>query len=618
MATATVSKWTPFGVALDLKVVSGTVTRTSASQFTVALTVSWEATWEDAQTDYGMDVTAGSATKTISTQGTKRSSGSGSITGTYSIDTNYSVTKSITVTFKNYNTWAGKSATKNVSLNVVVPAWTSYNVKYDANGGSGAPSAQTKWKDQTLTLSSTKPTRTGYSFQGWATSSTGSVKYSAGASYTSNAAVTLYAVWKPDTYTVSYNANGGSGAPAAQTKTYGVALKLSTTVPTRNNYKFKGWATAASATAATYAAGANYTNNATVTLYAVWELAYQKPSITQLAVDRCSLNPDTGEYEFDDMGTYARVSFVWSMFLPPTVSSITWVSANSEPKSVLIHLSSPTGTYETYIGDGELSTEASYDIYVTLSDYNGDADHSTTVMRTLPGAKFAIDFLAGATGVAVGKLAELAGYFDSAYKIKARDDVEIVNDKKLFGTSPDGSLVDVLNPQNENGNTVLGGGNYVRGAGNTNVYGYDVNVGASNLGKDSDGNLRPVYFRPYLRQGDALTVTLKSAGYVTNAGKDVSFFVPVSVPIIGNPTVTVTGSLTLRQGGQYTHGSSASATVVPPTIKGSLAKWYSGPMSSATIAGGVYITASFTDTTNVTNNDAIGVYFEGTISFTIT
>ena len=239
---ATVSKWTPFGVALDITATGSTVTRTSATQYTVKINVSWETYYSGAQTNYGMTATSGGVTHTISAfNGTKRSSGSGSFTGTYSISGNGSATKTITVTFKNFNTDNGDTASKNVSFTVSVPAWTSYTVSYNANGGSGAPSSQTKWKDQTLKLSTTKPTRTGYSFLGWSTSSSAtSATYASGANYTANAAATLYAVWKANTYTVSFNANGGTGAPDNQTKTYGVALTLSSTKPTRTNYNFKG------------------------------------------------------------------------------------------------------------------------------------------------------------------------------------------------------------------------------------------------------------------------------------------------------------------------------------------------------------------------------------------
>lgn len=169
--------------------------------------------------------------------------------------------------------------TMSVSTSYTIPALASYTVKYNANGGSGAPSSQTKYYGKSLTLSKTKPTRTGYTFKGWATSASGSVAYASGASYTANASVTLYAIWQANTYSIKYNANGGSGAPSSQTKTYGVTLTLSSTKPTRasvnddgvtTTYTFKGWATSSTATTASYTAGAKYTANASVTLYAVW------------------------------------------------------------------------------------------------------------------------------------------------------------------------------------------------------------------------------------------------------------------------------------------------------------------------------------------------------------
>lgn len=124
-------------------------------------------------------------------------------------------------------------------------ALASHTVSYNANGGSGAPGSQTKWYGSILTLSSTKPTRTGHTFQGWATSSNGGVSYQPGGQYGSDSNVTLYAVWKANTWTVSYNANGGSNAPANQTKTYGQNLTLSSTKPTKTDYNFKGWNTKA-------------------------------------------------------------------------------------------------------------------------------------------------------------------------------------------------------------------------------------------------------------------------------------------------------------------------------------------------------------------------------------
>lgn len=134
--------------------------------------------------------------------------------------------------------------TKTASGSISIGAKKSYKISYNANGGSGEPSSQTKWHGTDIKLSTTKPSRTGYTFSKWNTNSDGSgTSYNSGATYSTNAATTLYAIWNQITYTVSYNANGGSGAPSAQTKKHGTALTLSTTKPTRANYTFKGWAT---------------------------------------------------------------------------------------------------------------------------------------------------------------------------------------------------------------------------------------------------------------------------------------------------------------------------------------------------------------------------------------
>ena len=118
----------------------------------------------------------------------------------------------------------------------------TYTITYNANGGTNAPAAQTKTKDVALTLSSTEPTRTGYNFLGWATTSTASsAQYSAGSSYTANANVTLYAVWEVKTYAVRYDANGGTGAPATQNKVHDKNLALSSVIPHYEGHVFKEW-----------------------------------------------------------------------------------------------------------------------------------------------------------------------------------------------------------------------------------------------------------------------------------------------------------------------------------------------------------------------------------------
>ena len=93
--------------------------------------------------------------------------------------------------------YAGIKQSGHVEYKVTIPAKPSYAVKFSANGGQGAPAAQTKWHGEALKLSASKPTRGNHTFTGWATSSNAAAaKYQPGGSYTANAAVTLYAVWR--------------------------------------------------------------------------------------------------------------------------------------------------------------------------------------------------------------------------------------------------------------------------------------------------------------------------------------------------------------------------------------------------------------------------------------
>lgn len=146
-----------------------------------------------------------------------------------------------------------------------------YTIKYNANGGTGAPSAQTKVEGSPITLSSTKPKKEGYVFQGWSTSQNGAVQYSSGSTYAKNSSATLYAIWKEIVYLVTYDANGGENAPDTQEKAYTSDLTITDAIPTRDGYRFLGWAESADATSATYQPGSVLTENVNLELYAVWE-----------------------------------------------------------------------------------------------------------------------------------------------------------------------------------------------------------------------------------------------------------------------------------------------------------------------------------------------------------
>ena len=285
-------------------------------------------------------------------------------------------------------------------LNVGNSDSSTYTVRYNANGGKNAPTNQTKTKDVSLTLNSGVPSKDGYTFKGWATTSSATTAtYQPGGSYTTNKSITLYAVWSqnkvivrfntnsgtlassttyngttytwtasggtvsrkvgsgtatsdfftinygsqtgsdglPDrsdtstylkitrsgyttiadsawvcksgcttsgkvfasgtvynasdfcnassanctvelnanwqkVHTITYNANGGSGAPASQSVINGSSFTASSTKPIRTGYTFLGWGSSSGATTVSYTPGTTYTPTSDLTLYAIWKI----------------------------------------------------------------------------------------------------------------------------------------------------------------------------------------------------------------------------------------------------------------------------------------------------------------------------------------------------------
>lgn len=120
--------------------------------------------------------------------------------------------------------------------------YAQHTVWFHANGGTGAPGAQTKVWGTILTLSHAVPTRTGHTFLGWSSSPSATVAtYAPGGQYGADVDVTLYAVWRVNTYRVTYNANGGSCATSYRDCSYNSTTSHPT--PTRVGHTFMGWYT---------------------------------------------------------------------------------------------------------------------------------------------------------------------------------------------------------------------------------------------------------------------------------------------------------------------------------------------------------------------------------------
>lgn len=182
-------------------------------------------------------------------------------------------------------------------------------------------------------------------------------------------------------HTVSYNANGGTGAPDTQKKIYGSVLTLSSVRPTRDGYVFMGWATSSAGDVA-YMPGATYGADADVTLYAVWQIAYIKPTITGLTALRCD---SKGSPKSD--GTYIKVTGSWQVDQ----------TLNSSNKATSVRIDyqetasgSPVKASETYpnttsgkisqiIGNGKISTGSVYFVIVTITDLNGSNQEEVIV-----------------------------------------------------------------------------------------------------------------------------------------------------------------------------------------------------------------------------------------------
>lgn len=252
---------------------------------------------------------------------------------------------------------------------------------YNANGGSGAPSSQSDSiyassasGSKMFTISSTKPTRSGYEFQGWSTTSGSSTAgYQPGStiSVSYGSSVTLYAVWKQTyTSTLNFDANGGTGAPSALTytgtSTSAHTFTIPSTTPSKSGFIFKGWSESSSASTASYQPNSTISvpYNGTKTLYAVWQVA---------SLDITS-EPATKSLKVGQSWSYTPTVNVTGCTV--TVSGADWLTVSNGKIS------------------GTPTTAGTYNVTVTVSKtgYNSDSQtfalkvYSSLGFNSVPGA----------------------------------------------------------------------------------------------------------------------------------------------------------------------------------------------------------------------------------------
>ena len=149
-----------------------------------------------------------------------------------------------------------------------------FEISYEGEDTVNLPDPQYKESKQDITLSTLIPLKGTSKFLGWALAPGTEAVYAPGDSYMKDKDIVLYAVFDTEelvkSYTVSYDANGGTNAPASQIKTENKELILSTQIPVYEGYEFLGWALDKTGNAV-YAPGGKYTENKNITLYARWK-----------------------------------------------------------------------------------------------------------------------------------------------------------------------------------------------------------------------------------------------------------------------------------------------------------------------------------------------------------
>lgn len=337
--------------------------------------------------------------------------------------------ESKTVTVSAYMETGVSPSSISANNSIILPAVTwLFDVAYSSNGGSGRMSTDTVSYGSNYKAKANTFSRDGYTFTGWNEASNGSktdwTSYiGKDWKWTYTNSITLYAQWRLNTYTISYNANGGSGAPASQTKTHGQNLTLSSTKPIKTNYNFLGWSTNQNASVPEYSAGGVCSTNANTTLYAVWELAYWAPKITNVFVHRCT---DTG-VDYGE-GTYAMVEFRWECCQIVGVNNVRSIVVEGET----ISASGTNGNVNAIVG-GNYSIDNGYVLNINVTDSKGGA---STYQIYLESKAFTIDFKAGGKGVAFGMPASEDGFhvdFPAHFYQAIKCDVGIQSEEGSIG-----------------------------------------------------------------------------------------------------------------------------------------------------------------------------------------
>lgn len=341
----------------------------------------------------------------------------------------------------------------NTTAYVTVNPKTSYTISFNTQGGSGSFGDLTKWHGEPLTIHSGKPTKANYTFVNWKIRNTSTTvdpgkQIAAG----SNGNYILDAQWKIITYPVTFNANGGTGAPGNTTKNSGSALTFSSVKPTKKDassgkeYDFLGWAETSAPNTIVYPVGnttiaANV--NRAVNLIAVWREHYYPPTIANTKIYRCNENSQAS-----DEGRYAYVSFDWAIDnwkYPTNTASEVSITVGETTVTIPEAVDRLSGSVAIKIGsdpDVLFDVDTEYPVTISVADKQASTEtlYKTTVTGRLNVAEYPLDFGSAVNSIGVFKPASDEAEYEKVIDIGG--DVKIDGDLFIRGFE----LIDLFYP----------------------------------------------------------------------------------------------------------------------------------------------------------------------------
>lgn len=324
------------------------------------------------------------------------------VTATQSSRSSTSVTYDVTIKSKITVGWLGTGYSLTATLTI---GGKAKEVTLKSSSDSWSASTYTKTTTVTVPVTTAAKTlATSLKVVGSSSTQAGVLKSVTGKSLS---------VAEYDHYTITFNANGGSGTMSSGKKYKGITYKLPANKFTRDNYSFLGWATSSSSTTVVYKDGASITTNSALNLYAVWQLDFKMPSGASFRAyrvydDAAGYNPVVAP---DGTTGYADISLIGQSD-SCQIDEVSMIFSSGAQVSPITIMSRESITSDIWYGysdtDYILQSEKQYDVYVTIKCTNtitGETIISDQIRTYISSETYALDVNSNGTVVSIGGVA---------------------------------------------------------------------------------------------------------------------------------------------------------------------------------------------------------------------